>query len=213
MKREQLYEAIGDINENYINDAHMTVKKSRPVWLKWAAMAACLCLVLAGVIRIGIGLVPSHVGDIYRQGVLVEIDSISDLPAKFDGKILAENMAFSENVWIELYYNEGGSETNPNDWYSLLISDFTPKGEVLMHCMFGDSTVDDWKIDMVFTRDATRTENINGVDVQIASLAPPPSYDYWHYAIFEYDDVVYDVRVKSNDADYIYTVLNELLQG
>lgn len=49
MKKEQLYEAIGNINENYINDAHKTAKKkSHPVWLKWVAMAACLCLVVSG---------------------------------------------------------------------------------------------------------------------------------------------------------------------
>ena len=46
MKKEQLYEVLGDINENYINDAHKTAKKKiRAVWVKWAAMAACLCLV------------------------------------------------------------------------------------------------------------------------------------------------------------------------
>ena len=49
MKKEQLYEVLGDINENYVNDAHMTAKKSAyPVWLKWVAMAACLCLVVYG---------------------------------------------------------------------------------------------------------------------------------------------------------------------
>lgn len=214
MKKEQLYEAIGDINENYINDAHKTEKKkSRPVWLKWGAIAACLCLVAVGVIRIGIGFVPSNVGDIYRQGALVEIDNVSNLPAEFDGTILVENMVFSDNVWIELYYDEDGNKMNPDDWYSLLISDITQSGEVLIHCMFGDSTIDDWRIDMVFTKDATITKNINGVDVQIAPLSPPPSFDYWHYAIFEYDGVVYDVRVKSNDADYVYAVLNELLQN
>lgn len=48
MKKEQLYEALGEINENYITDAHQTAKKkNRAVWVKWAAMAACLCLVVA----------------------------------------------------------------------------------------------------------------------------------------------------------------------
>ena len=46
MKKEKLYETIGDINENYVNEAHMTAKKSRPGWLKWGAMAACLALVV-----------------------------------------------------------------------------------------------------------------------------------------------------------------------
>ena len=53
MKKENLYEAIGDINENYVNDAHMTAKKkSRSVWVKWVAMAACLCLVVIGAFSI-----------------------------------------------------------------------------------------------------------------------------------------------------------------
>lgn len=49
MKKEKLYEAIGEIDDNYINDAHLTTKKkkSRPAWIKWGAMAACLCLVVA----------------------------------------------------------------------------------------------------------------------------------------------------------------------
>ena len=46
MKKERLYETIGDINENYVNEAHMTAKKSRPGWLRWGVMAACLALVV-----------------------------------------------------------------------------------------------------------------------------------------------------------------------
>lgn len=47
MKKEEFYEIIGDINENYINDAHKTKKKkSSFVWVKWGAMAACLCLMI-----------------------------------------------------------------------------------------------------------------------------------------------------------------------
>ena len=46
MKKEKLYETIGDINENYVNEAHMTAKKSRPGRLRWGVMAACLALVV-----------------------------------------------------------------------------------------------------------------------------------------------------------------------
>ena len=46
MKKEKLYETIGDINENYVNEAHMTAKKSRPGWFRWGVMAACLALVV-----------------------------------------------------------------------------------------------------------------------------------------------------------------------
>ena len=49
MNREQLFEAIGEINEVYIN-AERTRKK-KPSYLKrFAAAAACLCLVLTGAV-------------------------------------------------------------------------------------------------------------------------------------------------------------------
>lgn len=48
MKKEQLYEVIGDINENYVNEARGTIKKnSRAVWTKWVAVAASFALVIA----------------------------------------------------------------------------------------------------------------------------------------------------------------------
>jgi hypothetical protein len=48
MKKEEFSEVLGDINENYVKEAE-TVKKSRkPAWVKWGAMAACICLVIAG---------------------------------------------------------------------------------------------------------------------------------------------------------------------
>ncbi len=55
MKKEQLYEAIGDINEDYIRDAHSSPKKkykaNRPL-LKWGSLAACLCLLATAILVI-----------------------------------------------------------------------------------------------------------------------------------------------------------------
>ena len=92
-----------------------------------------------------------------------------------------------------------------DDWYSLLIADFQSDRELLVYCMFG---VDDWNM----SKDATKTTTINGVDVQITRYENSLVYKYRYYAIFEYDDIVYDIHVKSNDSDYIYDVLNQLLK-
>ena len=51
MKKEELFNIIGEVDEQKVAAAGMamnTKKKSRPVWLKWGAMAACLCLVVVG---------------------------------------------------------------------------------------------------------------------------------------------------------------------
>lgn len=50
MKKEKLYETIGDIDENYISEAHETIKKTRPIWYKWGAVAACLLVVLVSIV-------------------------------------------------------------------------------------------------------------------------------------------------------------------
>ena len=48
MTNEKLYEAIGEISDNKIKEAKQVRKNKQPIWLKWGAVAACLCLVLVG---------------------------------------------------------------------------------------------------------------------------------------------------------------------
>lgn len=47
MKDHELYEAIGEIREEYVADA-ASGRKKRPAWIRWGAAAACLCVVLIG---------------------------------------------------------------------------------------------------------------------------------------------------------------------
>ncbi len=47
MKKEELYETLGNMDERFINEAETAhLKKRRPVWMKWVAAAACLCIVI-----------------------------------------------------------------------------------------------------------------------------------------------------------------------
>lgn len=51
MKKEEFYEVLGDIDENYISEAHSCVnKKTRPVRIKWGSIAVCICLVIIGTV-------------------------------------------------------------------------------------------------------------------------------------------------------------------
>lgn len=57
MKSETFYQALGDINEEYVAQAHADrAGAKKPSWRRWGAVAACLCLaaVLAG------RLLPGH---------------------------------------------------------------------------------------------------------------------------------------------------------
>lgn len=47
MKKEDLFDVFGDVNNQYIKEAHMKNKKKNSfVWGKWGAIAACLALVV-----------------------------------------------------------------------------------------------------------------------------------------------------------------------
>ena len=52
-KREvqKLYHSITNVKDEYIEEAQ-TVKRKRPLWLKWGVVAACLCLLCVSVIAI-----------------------------------------------------------------------------------------------------------------------------------------------------------------
>ncbi len=51
MKREELFELLGDIAPEYVAEADRRPKR---VWQRWAALAACLCLVVGAVVLPGL---------------------------------------------------------------------------------------------------------------------------------------------------------------
>jgi uncharacterized protein YuzE len=52
MKKEEFAEVLGDINEKYIKEARTAKKSKTPTWVKWGAVAACLCLVAVGAVQL-----------------------------------------------------------------------------------------------------------------------------------------------------------------
>ena len=92
MNKEQIFEAIGDIDEQYIHEAQVAVKrKTRPVWVKWGAVAASVCLAcVGGVIAYNISqsLLPEWVGDHYGSyPVTMSRVAWTDEQVVFDGAL------------------------------------------------------------------------------------------------------------------------------
>lgn len=62
MKKEDLFNIIGEVDEQKVAAAGMamnTKKKSRSVWYKWGALAACLCLLAIGAVLFKLTAPPS----------------------------------------------------------------------------------------------------------------------------------------------------------
>ena len=53
MNKKKFAEAISMVDDKYYEEAaNYQRKKKTPVWLKWGALAACLCLVAVGVLEL-----------------------------------------------------------------------------------------------------------------------------------------------------------------
>lgn len=82
MKKENLFDIIGDVDEQKVATAGRAMpvkKKSHPVWMKWGAMAACLCLVVIGAFMapnlIGDKNVEQPMGQGFFNAVVLEIEN------------------------------------------------------------------------------------------------------------------------------------------
>ena len=52
-KTAKLYNSITNVNSQFIEEAQTKMKKKRYGWLKWSAVAACLCLLTVGALNVG----------------------------------------------------------------------------------------------------------------------------------------------------------------
>lgn len=204
-----LFEAIGEIDEKYIKEAKTKPNRKKKIIAMISSAAACL-LIFFFIPNIpnffGMG---AQEGDIFRNGYLIEDISISKLQECFSGKLFAVNLIGDSN--FEFYSKTQKFSEDESSWYSLLYSEYDKDSNILMHCMFGEDT-EKWKVDAVFTEEATKTVNINGTVVEIAEFQPSLNFTYTHYAIFQKDGAVYDIRIYSESKSTVYSVLESLLK-
>lgn len=216
MKMPKLVVAIGYIEDDLISGAieykSITIKQKL---MRYTVIAACVALICIVVSPFMLGFIGNNTTDIYRAGKSFVITNMEELPGEYDAKLLAENLDFTvlRDEHITLYYDENGKAEDSGDWYSLIISAKYLDYDMTMYCMFDETkSLEDWKVDMVFKSETTQNLKINGMDIQVAGRTLPLVDKNQYYAIFEYQGVVYDIRVISDDVDDIYTVLNDILQ-
>lgn len=92
MRKEDFAEVLGDINENYVKEAETIKKTRKPTWVKWGAMAACLCLAIGSImVSQNQNLVETpgggpDAGGNFSDGVDSLIYSVAVYPASEDAK-------------------------------------------------------------------------------------------------------------------------------
>ena len=92
MRKNRISETIGNINQKYVNEATAYTGEvkvvRRPVWMKWGAVAACLCLIVAAMVA-----VPNLFGDNaikdetiisgFKSGSLVDACYATPVPGEY----------------------------------------------------------------------------------------------------------------------------------
>lgn len=49
-KREKLYDSLTNVREDFVEEAQAATSAKRPAWVRWCALAACLCLLVVGTV-------------------------------------------------------------------------------------------------------------------------------------------------------------------
>ena len=220
MNKNLMTEAISfldmDIIENYYQykDKLEQKKRSKAVFLKWTAVSACFWFVVILAVHLSIaftgseGTYPHGKGDTYTStiGEVSELYGEGWLVANCDGYL-------NDTLMARLYYDVGGDIANPDDWYSVIIGKNSSDCFFTIYSFFDEEQdLEDRKIDSVFTKKATKTEVMGDITVYYAEAEKSYFYEHKIYAIFEYSDVIYDIRVESDDPQIIKRIVEDMLE-
>lgn len=109
MKKEDFAEVFGDINEKHIVGARAERRRKKPVWVKWGAMAACLCLA-CGMAMYTQKVLPSTEPKT-GQSITVSDDGVSipkldislsnDVEADMVGFFIYQGNCYVQYQWLE----------------------------------------------------------------------------------------------------------------
>ena len=81
MTNEKLYEVLGDINEKYVSKARVYQKAKKPIWVKWGAIVACLCLMIP-LTAFAVDIIQYNAAVDYLNSLGIVVEDLSDYSHK-----------------------------------------------------------------------------------------------------------------------------------
>ena len=81
MTNEKLYEVLGDINEKYVSEARVYQKAKKPIWVKWGAIVACLCLMIP-LTAFAVDIIQYNAAVDYLNSLGIVVEDLSDYSHK-----------------------------------------------------------------------------------------------------------------------------------
>lgn len=196
MNSKDLYAAIGKVDDHILEQSEAAKKKTG--WLKWMAMAACLCLAA------GAFLWPKD-----RQVEVKELGSLEEVAASCSGNLLTKRLAASgaKTTSIRLSYTKGGDSSDPATWNALSIAGEYNGQDFTMDCNFDDQAGKNG------SAEAYAMAQYGDVEVTIYQEESDwgKRKPFLYRAEFTLDGVSYNLSVHSADPEDIYTYLDLVL--
>lgn len=229
MRKEDLFYIIGEADEHKVaaaGDAMSKKEKPRSFWVKWGALAACLCLVAAGAFVIPkLHDIPSKTniivvndGNLFLMDIDAQISFYNFSPIEEEVALKFEEITgLSYDDFVEkipdayrlesLYsidtpvYVDGKNEYAPHDFVLNYQYEGGENGKVQIAICQDEVPLRD----LYYSSHNPQPSEINGVKVYIHSL------DYIFMAAFTYEDINYEIETNNITLEELENLLVEII--
>ena len=230
MKVPRVVKAMEYIDDDLITAAATYApKKKKPAWVKWGAMAACLCLMVMVAIPVVNFFTEYQTDDPNWEKTHYETSVLSEIEAVCGTDLLIDKMAQADkgykNYHLEIV--ENGSFDKKADWKSLTVDvsygdsifDKFSDSDSIVYFVSFDGDISGNNINDFLTEAAEMDINGYTVEYREASAeeltADGINYGYkqgYHgWAKFTHNGYTYYLATNSDSSDFFTEVINQLL--
>jgi len=200
MSEKRILELFDNVDEKYIDEASPQKVKGYKFKFSPIIAAACLCLLVSAGLGVSHFLLPP-VGEKYYT------TSMDEVLAVYDGELLAGKISYegASDTNILLCYAGNDLPLSSDDWKTLSVSASYEDYDMTLNCAFNGET---------FTADGEKaidTVQYGDTTIQIYQGETTPEFELTYYAVFEYQNVCYELTTYSNDKECIYEILQAVL--
>jgi len=200
MREKKILELFNNANDEYINEANPQNKKQYKHRINFVAMAASLLVLLMGGFSIFHFMQTPNAENYYAT-------SLDEVSSAYEGVLLTNNISLegADNTKVLLCYNGEGLPLNSEDWKTLSVSASYENYDLALNCAFNGES---------FTMNGEEPIDIiqyGDTSIQIYQGETTPEFELTYYAVFEYQNVYYELKTYSNDEKFIYEILQAVL--
>jgi len=200
MRENRVLELFNNVDEKYIDEASPRNGKNQKFKLSPIIVAACLCFLLIsgwGVSR----FIQTPVEEKYYT------TNIEEILAVYEGELLVEKISYegASDTNMLLCYTGNDLPISSDEWKTLSVSASYEDYDITLNCAFNGET---------FTANgetAIETIQYGDTTIQIYQGETTPEFELTYYAVFEYQNVCYELKTYSNDKECIYEILQAVL--